>query len=75
MLASKGTSFHLEPNQSSPFFRIPAGKKAHVSVYGGSRDDLFGQCSSWHAIRETSRLGVREMAGRGLWRLIQVLIF
>ena len=34
-LAEKGTSFHLESGQSSPIFRIPSGKKAHVSVYGG----------------------------------------
>lgn len=34
-LAEKGTSFHLEAGQSSPIFRIPNGKKAHVSVYGG----------------------------------------
>ena len=34
-LANKGTSFHLESGQSSPIFRIPNGKKAHVSVYGG----------------------------------------
>lgn len=34
-LAEKGTSFHLEPAQSSPIFRIPNGKKAHVAVYGG----------------------------------------
>jgi hypothetical protein len=34
-LADKGTSFHLESGQSSPIFRIPSGKKAHVSVYGG----------------------------------------
>lgn len=34
-LANKGTSFHLESGQSSPIFRIPSGKKAHVSVYGG----------------------------------------
>ena len=34
-LAGKGTSFHLEPGRSSPLFRIPTGKKAHVSVYGG----------------------------------------
>jgi hypothetical protein len=35
-LAVKGTSFHLEPGQSSPLFRIASGKKAHVSVNGGS---------------------------------------
>ena len=35
-LAEKGTSFHLEPGQSSPIFRIPNGKKAHVSVFGGA---------------------------------------
>jgi len=34
-LAEKGASFHLEPNQSSPIFRIPTGKKAHVSIFGG----------------------------------------
>ncbi|MGC1864369.1 MAG: hypothetical protein WA733_25430 [Methylocystis sp.] len=34
-LAAKGTSFHLEPGRSSPIFRIPNGKKAHVSVYHG----------------------------------------
>jgi hypothetical protein len=34
-LAGKGTSFHLEPGRSSPLFRIPNGKKAHVTVYGG----------------------------------------
>jgi hypothetical protein len=34
-LAHEGTSFHLESGQSSPIFRIPSGKKAHVSVYGG----------------------------------------
>ncbi len=34
-LAEKGTSFHLEPGQSSPIFRILNGKKAHVSVFGG----------------------------------------
>jgi hypothetical protein len=34
-LAAKGASFHLEPGRSSPIFRIPNGKKAHVSVYGG----------------------------------------
>ncbi|MGE0236067.1 hypothetical protein [Methylocystis sp.] len=35
-LAEKGTSFHLEPRQSSPIFRVPSGKKAHVSVFGGA---------------------------------------
>lgn len=35
-LAARGTSFHLEAGQSSPIFRIPNGKKAHVSVYGGA---------------------------------------
>ncbi|MGJ0532068.1 hypothetical protein [Methylocystis sp.] len=35
-LAEKGTSFHLEPRQSSPIFRIPNGKRAHVSVFGGA---------------------------------------
>lgn len=35
-LAEKGTSFHLEAGQSSPIFRIPNGKKAHVSVFGGA---------------------------------------
>jgi hypothetical protein len=34
-LAGKGTSFHLEPGRSSPIFRIPNGKKAHVSVFHG----------------------------------------
>lgn len=34
-LAGKGTSFHLEAGQSSPIFRIPNGRRAHVSVYGG----------------------------------------
>lgn len=34
-LAKKGTSFHLEPGESGPLFRIPTGKRAHVSVYGG----------------------------------------
>jgi hypothetical protein len=34
-LAGKGTSFHLEPGRSSPLFRIPTGKKAHVTVYWG----------------------------------------
>ncbi len=34
-LAEKGTSFHLEPRQSSPIFRVPNGKRAHVSVFGG----------------------------------------
>jgi hypothetical protein len=35
-LAAQGTSFHLEPGESSPLFRIPAGKRAHVSVFGGA---------------------------------------
>ncbi|MBI5011884.1 MAG: hypothetical protein HZC06_03570 [Methylocystis sp.] len=35
-LAEKGTSFHLESGQSSPIFRIPNGKRAHVSVFGGA---------------------------------------
>jgi hypothetical protein len=35
-LAEKGTSFHLEPRQSSSIFRIPNGKRAHVSVFGGA---------------------------------------
>lgn len=35
-LAEKGTSFHLEPGQSSPIFRVPNGKRAHVSVFGGA---------------------------------------
>ena len=34
-LAKRGTSFHLEPGESGPLFRIPNGKRAHVSVYGG----------------------------------------
>ncbi len=34
--AEKGTSFHLEAGQSSPIFRIPNGKRAHVSVFGGA---------------------------------------
>jgi hypothetical protein len=29
-------SFHLENGQSSPIFRVPVGRRAHVSVYGGA---------------------------------------
>jgi hypothetical protein len=42
MLATKGTSFHLTPGESSPMFRITAGKKAHVSVFGGGMSSYSG---------------------------------
>lgn len=35
-LIERGSSFHLELGQSSPLFRVPAGKRAHVSVFGGA---------------------------------------
>ncbi|WP_424363069.1 hypothetical protein [Methylocystis parvus] len=35
-VVAQGSSFHLEPGQSSPLFRIPTGKRAHVSVFGGA---------------------------------------
>jgi hypothetical protein len=42
MVAVKGTSFHLEAGQSTPIFRVPTGKKAHVSVYGGALTSYSG---------------------------------
>jgi hypothetical protein len=42
MMAVKGTSFHLESGQSTPIFRVPVGKKAHVSVYGGAVTSYSG---------------------------------
>lgn len=41
-LVAKGSSFHLEPGQSTPLFRVPLGKRAHVAVFGGGLSVFSG---------------------------------
>ncbi len=74
-LAEKGTSFHLEPRQSSPIFRIPNGKtrarfglrRRVDGLLGGSRE-AHVRPARLHDLRHGRRQPVRRVRCGGRCR-------
>ena len=59
-LVEQGTSYHLNPTQSTPLFRAPIGKRTHVAIYGGAASFYSGG-----QLKRSCAQGGFEISGQG----------